>query len=113
MLNIGKLAGEGSAQYYLDKVARGVEDYYLHAGEAPGMWHGSAAVALGLAGEVAADDLMALLHGEDPTTGVRLAQPQRNADRLWGYDLTFRAPKSVSLLFALGEGTVPVQVRSA
>jgi conjugative relaxase-like TrwC/TraI family protein len=113
VLNIGQLVGEGSAQYYLDKVARGVEDYYLHAGEAPGMWHGSAALALGLAGEVAADDLMALLHGDHPTNGVRLAQPQRNADRLWGYDLTLRAPKSVSLLFALGEGTVPVQVRSA
>ncbi|GAC1340171.1 MAG: MobF family relaxase [Candidatus Dormibacteria bacterium] len=113
MLNVGKLVGERSAQYYLDTVARGVEDYYLHAGEAPGMWHGSAAMELGLAGEVSATDLMALLRGEHPSTGKQLAQPQRSGERVWGFDLTFRAPKSVSLLFALGENGVPREVRSA
>ena len=113
MVNVGKLVGAGSAEYYLEKVARGVEDYYLHAGEAPGMWHGRAAVELGLAGEVVADELMALLRGEHPLSGERLAQPQRGSDRVWGFDVTFRAPKSVSLLFALGEGTVPREVRSA
>ena len=113
MVNVGKLVGAGSAEYYLEKVARGVEDYYLHAGEAPGMWHGRAAVELGLAGEVVADELMALLRGEHPLSGERLSQPQRGSDRVWGFDLTFRAPKSVSLLFALGEGAVPREVRSA
>ena len=113
MVNVGKLVGATSAEYYLEKVARGVEDYYLHAGEAPGMWHGKAAVELGLAGEVMAEELMALLRGEHPLSGERLAQPQRGSDRVWGFDVTFRAPKSVSLLFALSEGTVPREVRSA
>ncbi len=35
MLNIGKL-GAGGEAYYLETVASGAADYYLHAGEAPG-----------------------------------------------------------------------------
>jgi TrwC relaxase len=42
--------------YYLEKVASGIEDYYLHAGEAPGVWLSAEAARLGLAGEVVAHD---------------------------------------------------------
>jgi hypothetical protein len=35
-----------------------------------------------------------------------LGNAQGGRERLPGYDLTFRAPKSVSLLFAVGEGEV-------
>ena len=47
MLSLGKLA-PGQQQYYLDTVARGVEEYYTGAKEAPGQWVGLAAERLGL-----------------------------------------------------------------
>lgn len=112
MLNIGKL-GHGAAEYYLETVATGVEDYYLHAGEAPGHWLGAGTPALSLRGEVGGDDLRRLLAGMDPVGGESLSHAQGGRERLPGYDLTFRAPKSVSLLFALGEGEVSRDVKLA
>jgi len=112
VLNIGKL-DSGKAQYYLDSVAQGVEDYYLHAGEAPGVWRGAAAEELGLGGEVEAEQLLAVLAGVHPGTGERLAFSQRGGERVPGFDLTFRAPKSVSLLYSLGSPEVREQVRLA
>jgi hypothetical protein len=44
VLNIGKLR-KGGENYYLNSVARGVEDYYLGSGEAPGYWLSSGAEA--------------------------------------------------------------------
>ena len=101
MLSIGKLAG-GAEGYYLRAVASGVEDYYLGSGEAPGRWVGAGSVRLGLAGVVSPEQLRAVLDGRDPATGKSLLWVRR-PDRLPGLDLTFSAPKSVSLLFALGD----------
>jgi hypothetical protein len=70
MLSIGKLA-KGQEGYYLDAVARGVEDYHLE-GEAPGCWLGAGTALLGLAGEVDSDSLATVLAGRDPTTDTRL-----------------------------------------
>jgi conjugative relaxase-like TrwC/TraI family protein len=112
MLNIGKL-GHDAATYYLETVASGVEDYYLHAGEAPGRWLGAGSQALALRGEVSGDDLRRILDGTHPASGEPLGHAQGGRERLPGYDLTFRAPKSVSLLFALGEGEVSRDVRLA
>ncbi len=100
MLSIGKLA-PGRQEYYLDTVAAGVEDYYTGSGEAPGQWYGSGSERLGLAGEVAAADLQAVLDGQDPRTGEPLGRAPGKS-RVPGFDLTFCAPKSVSILFALG-----------
>ena len=55
MLSIGRLGTTGGAEYYLDKVANSVDDYYLGRGEAPGQWIGSTAQSLGLLGRVDAD----------------------------------------------------------
>ena len=109
MLNIGKL-GHGAAEYYLETVASGGEDYYLHAGEAPGQWLGAGTRALALRGEMSGDQLRRLLAGTDPASGEPLSHARGGRERLPGYDLTFRAPKSVSLLFALGEGEVSREV---
>ena len=106
MLSIGKLAA-GSEGYYLASVARGAEDYYLHAGEAPGRWVGVGAGELGLASEVAAEDLHAVLGGVD-LNGTVLARR-----KVPGWDLTFSAPKSVSILHALGGADVAGEVRDA
>jgi conjugative relaxase-like TrwC/TraI family protein len=111
VLSIGKL-GRGAESYYLQAVATGVEDYYLHSGEAPGRWTGTAAERLGLSGTVAAEDLRTVLDGRNPATRRSLITARR-PDRLRGLDLTFSAPKSVSLLFALSDEEVSRAIRRA
>ena len=64
MLSIGRLGTTGGAEYYLDKVANSVDDYYLGRGEAPGQWIGSTAQSLGLIGQVDAEGLRNLLAGK-------------------------------------------------
>jgi conjugative relaxase-like TrwC/TraI family protein len=78
-------------------------------GEVAGEWCGDQAVALGLSGRVAVDDLEALLEGRDPMSGTPLGNPL--VDRILvdgrviravaGFDATFSAPKSVSVWWAL------------
>ena len=63
MLSIGRLGTSGGADYYLDKVANNVDDYYLGRGEAPGQWIGATAEQLGLVGQVDAEALRNLLAG--------------------------------------------------
>lgn len=111
MLSIGKLR---HPEYYLDQVASGVEDYYLGSGEAPGRWRGAGATRMGLAGEVDAGVFRQVLSGVDPADGVRLVRagtPKR--PRLPGLDLTFSAPKSVSVLYGLGGPDVSGEVVEA
>ncbi len=110
MLSVSKL-GAGQEGYYLDSVAHGVEDYYLGHGETPGRWMGSASALLGLEGEVDAPALRAVLEGRDPVDGTRLIQARK--DRVPGFDLTFSAPKSVSVLFGLGDPDTVRAVRAA
>src|ERR1035441_6020091 len=104
MLSIGRLGITSGAEYYLDKVANNVDDYYLGRGEAPGRWVGRPATTLGLAGQVNPADLRNLLAGMSASgeaLGLQV-QPGRRP----GYDLTFSAPKGVSLLWAFGPGEV-------
>jgi conjugative relaxase-like TrwC/TraI family protein len=111
VLNIGKvLRGKDAKHYFLDRVARDQLDYYTGAGEAPGEWAGAAAADLDIAGEVGEDGFLRILNGAHPDTGARLAGPPRRG-RVLAYDLTFRAPKSVSLLYALGGPQVSTAAR--
>jgi conjugative relaxase-like TrwC/TraI family protein len=110
LLNIGRMA-PGRADYYLTAVARGgdgVEGYYLARGEEPGRWLGHGAEQLGLAGEVTAEQLRAVLDAHHPDTGQQLAS--HPARKVPGFDHTFRAPKSVSLLWALSDRATAEQV---
>jgi conjugative relaxase-like TrwC/TraI family protein len=110
MMSIDPLGRDGAAvAYYLEVIAGGVEDYYLAPGEAPGRWIGPAAAALGLRGTVRPEDLESLLAGNDPRTASRVATWLTRP----GYDLTLSAPKSVSLLWALGDTQVAAVVREA
>lgn len=59
----------------------GVTRYYADDGEEPGRWLGAGAAAHDLVGEVAADDLGAVLSGRDPRTGERLITAQGSAGR--------------------------------
>ena len=111
VLSIGKLAGGPNAgRYYVEQVAQGREDYYSGEGEAPGAWAGSGAAALGLSGEVDEGGLERLLRSEDPATGDALRRPVAEG-AVAGFDLTFRAPKSVGVLWGVAEADVASQVQ--
>ena len=108
MLTIGKLGtSRGRLEYYDAQVAAGVEDYYAGRGESPGRWRGSGARALGLgAGErVSRAAFLGLMQGRSPVDGsVLRAMGARST--VAGFDLTFSAPKSVSVLFAVADRDV-------
>jgi Ti-type conjugative transfer relaxase TraA len=92
-------SGGGAAQYY-EGLAQ--EDYYTSGGEPPGKWVGEYAREIGLVGEVQKGELAAGFAGFHPRTGEQIA---RNAgdDHKAGYDLTFSAPKSVSVTWATAD----------
>src|SRR3954469_13849884 len=120
MLSIGKLA-VGQADYYLEQahgsvthagaVRSGVEDYYLGGPEAPGAWIGDGARPLGLVGQVDAGRLDRVLAGQHPASGEVLGRVLR--ERVPGFDLTFSAPKSVSVLFGTGDAELRGAIRDA
>ncbi|MGC1166872.1 MAG: MobF family relaxase [Solirubrobacterales bacterium] len=114
MLSIGKL-GKGQERYYLDKVAEGAEDYYSGEGEVAGEWLGDAAEDLGLSGEVEAAQLEAMLTGRNPVDGEPLVGMRGvpSNGSVPGLDLTFSAPKSVSLLWGLGGPVAALEVKAA
>jgi conjugative relaxase-like TrwC/TraI family protein len=111
VLTIAKL-GAGQENYYLSKVAQGIEDYYSGQGETSGAWMGRGAARLGLAGNVAGNELRTVLGGVEPATGRRLAG-REGAKRIPGWDLTFSAPKSVSVLYGLGADGVAKEVAAS
>ncbi len=113
MLSISKLAA-GKVSYYLRTVASGVEDYYTGSGEAPGYWTGASAQRLGLHGQVSERDFVRVLAGLDPRDETPLTGAGRGRKRtIPGFDATFSAPKSVSLLWALGDPGTSRTVRRA
>lgn len=113
MLSIGKL-GKGQESYYLEKVAEGAEDYYSGEGEEAGQWMGDAAAELGLSGEIEPDQLVAMLTGMNPATGDPLGlRAVAGNGAVPGFDLAFSAPKSVSLIWALGGPEAATEVKAA
>ena len=92
MLGIHRV-GRSGAGYYLADLAR-----ELPVAE-PGHWVGGAADGLGLRGPVEAGQFRALLEGLHPVTGQPLGSGRTTVA---AFDLTFSAPKSASVLFALG-----------
>ncbi|MGH9036335.1 MAG: MobF family relaxase, partial [Acidimicrobiia bacterium] len=96
MLRVTKLA---DAEYLLGQVVLAIDDYYTGVGEAPGVWQGDLADRLGLWGVVDADDLRALLLGRHPGTDAALLAGHRER-KVAAFDVTFSAPKSVSVLWA-------------
>ena len=111
VLSIGRLGVASGADYYLDHVANSVDDYYLGRGEAPGQWIGATSAGLDLTGAVDSVVLRNLLDGRG-RAGEDLGI-MRRADRRPGFDLTFSAPKGVSLLWAFGSSEVRDVVSSA
>jgi conjugative relaxase-like TrwC/TraI family protein len=111
MVSIGKL-GKGQETYYLDSVAGGADDYYSGEGKGPGRWSGSGAGELGLEGQVEREQLGAVLAARDPRTNATLPRFVRR-DRVPGFDVTFSAPKSVSVLWATADEATAARIRAA
>src|ERR671910_2101749 len=111
MVSIGKL-GKGQEIYYLDSVAGGADDYYSGEGEAPGRWTGSGSAELGLEGQVEREQLAAVLTARDPRNHATLPRFVRR-DRVPGFDVTFSAPKSVSVLWATTDEATAARIRGA
>jgi conjugative relaxase-like TrwC/TraI family protein len=109
MLSIGKLA-KGQHNYYERQVARGMDDYYAGRGEAPGQWLGAGAKDLGLSGPVGRDQFNALIAGYDPRELTRRLRSSEQDPKIAAYDLTFSAPKSLSVLFAVSSNRVWAQL---
>ena len=101
------MKGAGAGNYYLD-LAR--DDYYANAREQAGVWFGRGAELLGLAGLVHREPFLHLLSGCSPDGKSPLVQNARAPDRQSGWDLTFSAPKSVSVLWALASPRTRQQI---
>ena len=100
------------ANYLRGKAAGNeVEDYYT-AGRAESKWLGQGAASLGLTGTVNEEDFVALLHGNDPATGLALV---RNADqeRCGGVDCVFSAPNGVSGLWSNAPAGARMKIEAA
>ncbi|MHB8465607.1 MAG: MobF family relaxase [Acidimicrobiales bacterium] len=112
MLSIGELNAAQVAQDHLAMVASSPLDYYAGRGEAEGAWVGGGAELLGLSGGVCREQLEALLAGDHPTTGESLVLSKARRTRA-AFDLTFSAPKGVSLLATLGAAETSAVVSAA
>lgn len=101
MLSVANLTRQDlgkAASYYGD----GADDYYAKEGEAA-MWQGEGAERLGLEGEVDRDQFKNLLAGKLPDgSRVNRATRGENTKERIGLDLTFSAPKSVSIQALIG-----------
>ena len=97
MLSIGVVRSSMAAASYFAK-----DNYYTQHEEGPSHWFGAGAEKLGLTGEVEAGRFKELLEGRiDAETRLGRIRDGEH-QHLHGWDLTFSAPKSVSLAALVG-----------
>lgn len=107
MLNLSNLKDVGKVLgYYSEALEVGREVYYPHEGQVLGRWLGSSAPAAGFVGAVETGSLERLLRG----AGLR--NPPREG-AVVGVDLTFKAPKSVGVLWGVADERVARQLGEA
>ena len=108
-VRVNALSGTAAGVYYVMEAAG---SYYLDPDEPPGRWFGDQAHSFGLSGDVDAEAFMALMDGRHPETGDLLGR--RHGDRsVRALDVTFNAPKSVSLLRGVADETVRREIEAA
>lgn len=97
MMSVAPVASAGGAAgYYMSS------DNYYFLGNLQSLWIGEGAKALGLEGDVRGDNFTAVLKGF-LDNGERLGREiEGNHVHRAGHDLTFSAPKSVSVLALIG-----------
>jgi len=99
MLSISVISSAGGLSNYYEKDS-GQSDYWNREAEESTKWQGRGAEDLGLVGPVKPQDFQALMEGRLPD-GQQMPHGA-GGERRAGYDLTFSAPKSVSLAGIVG-----------
>jgi TrwC relaxase len=126
VMSMARLSAGAGYRYLLRHTAAGdaarpqstpLVDYYVATGYPPGRWLGSGLSGLNddagiVAGSVVTEQALAALYaGRDPATGEPLGRPfptyaavdgRASRHAVAGFDLTFTVPKSVSVLWAMG-----------
>ncbi len=108
-VRVTTLKGAGAGTYYVEALP----NYYLDADEPRGIWHGHGAGLLGLSGTVDDDAFLALMAGLDPRDPERLLGNGYSEKSVRGFDVTASSPKSVSVLWAVGDDHVRAEVLAA
>jgi Ti-type conjugative transfer relaxase TraA len=112
MMSIAAMGvGAAAADYCIGSTR---EDYYSNGGDPLGLWQGHGSASLGLTGNVQAADFRAVLQGQHPhgshaLTGTGSGATAHSA----GWDCTFSAPKSVSVLWALSDEPTRLSIEAA
>jgi conjugative relaxase-like TrwC/TraI family protein len=101
-VRVTTLKGADAGAYYVEQLP----NYYLQSGEPRGLWHGEGAGMLGLRDEVEDEHFLAVMAGMDPVRPDRHLGRRYDDTSVRGFDVTASAPKSVSLMFALGDDEV-------
>ncbi|MBH2909100.1 conjugative transfer relaxase/helicase TraI [Serratia marcescens] len=97
MMSIGQVGPAGKAGDYYTH-----QDNYYVLGSMDERWVGQGAEALGLTGKVDVKDFVAVLEGKLPDGSDLTRMVGGENKHRPGYDLTFSAPKSVSIMAMLG-----------
>jgi conjugative relaxase-like TrwC/TraI family protein len=128
MLTISKALSVAAAEdYYDEQYSNGRENYYTEEDKVTGAYFGGLAEEIGLSGGVNHEEFRRLIRGQDPHTGEQIIRhvPPKTYDNKFGeqittathragWDLTFNAPKSISLAAGPGEDNrIPPAVMAA
>lgn len=91
MLSVMRVNSGQASSYYTK------DDYYLD--ESPGQWHGELGEKLGFTGDIKEEDFLSLIKGVDPKDRfvIQSKVTKDSEKHTAGVDLTFSAPKSVSV----------------
>lgn len=110
MMSFKSISNNSQAAQYYENLA--AEDYYKMGSEPAGYWIGQLQSAMHLKGEVQVGELGKMLRGYHPTTGETLAS-NAGPDHKGGWDMTFSAPKSVSIAWALANDETRFAIQNA
>lgn len=103
MLSITNMTSEQASHYHKEE-----QNYYQKNNEI-GIWQGKGAESLNLQGNISHEQFDRLCHGINPITDEVLVDSSKRA----GTDLTFSAPKSVSILMELSSNDEELKIRAA
>ena len=112
MMSIAAMGvGAAAADYCIGSTR---EDYYSNGGDPLGLWQGLGCASLGLGGAVQTAEFRAVLqglhpHANQPLTGSGSGATAHRA----GWDCTFSAPKSVSVLWGLSDESTRLSIEKA
>ena len=108
-VRVTTLKGFDAGSYYVEQLP----NYYLDSGEPRGVWFGDGAELLGVSGEIDDAAFLAVMAGMDPRRPDCDLGRHYDEKSVRGFDVTASAPKSVSVLWALGEMSVRREVADA